>query len=84
MREWKLADAKNRFSEVVEAAMSKGPQIVTRSSRKVVVIVDYEEFRKSPPPHRQALAVHLLRIPPADHSEPELERLALKPRKVRW
>lgn len=83
MREWKLADAKNRFSEVVDEALSKGPQVVTRSGRKVVVVMDYEDFHKRPPRLRRSLAAHLLKIPPAPETDSEFERLALKPRPVK-
>ncbi len=41
--EWKLADAKNKFSEVVRRALSEGPQRVLRRGDAVVVISE-EEF----------------------------------------
>ncbi len=43
--EWKLADAKNRFSEVVNLALSEGPQVITRRSDSVVVI-SQEEYKR--------------------------------------
>ena len=36
--EWKLADAKNRFSELVSRAISEGPQLVMRRDDAVVVV----------------------------------------------
>jgi len=36
--EWQLAEAKNRFSEVVRLALSEGPQVVLRRSDAVVVM----------------------------------------------
>jgi prevent-host-death family protein len=36
--EWKLADAKNRFSELVSLALSEGPQLVVRRDDTVVVV----------------------------------------------
>lgn len=36
--EWRLADAKNRFSELVTLALSDGPQKVKRRDDEVVVI----------------------------------------------
>lgn len=36
--DWKLADAKNKFSEVVNLALLKGPQTVYRRDDAVVVI----------------------------------------------
>ncbi len=35
---WKLADAKNKFSEVVDRALHNVPQTVSRRGEKVVVI----------------------------------------------
>ncbi|WP_456634297.1 type II toxin-antitoxin system Phd/YefM family antitoxin [Bradyrhizobium sp. USDA 10063] len=38
-----MQDAKNRFSEVVEAAR-RAPQTVTKHGRPAVVVVDIEEY----------------------------------------
>lgn len=35
---WNLAEAKNRFSEVVNRALTEGPQTITRRKEAVVVI----------------------------------------------
>lgn len=35
---WNLADAKNRLSELVNLALTKGPQMITRRKDAVVVI----------------------------------------------
>jgi antitoxin Phd len=35
---WKLADAKNRFSELVNRALAEGPQLVERRADSVVVL----------------------------------------------
>lgn len=43
---WSLAEAKAKFSEVVERARSKGPQHVTRNGRDAVVVVSAEEWAK--------------------------------------
>ncbi len=40
--EWKLAEAKNRFSELVNKALSEGPQLVSRREDRVVVISENE------------------------------------------
>lgn len=42
---WSVQDAKNRFSEVVEAARRK-PQTVTKHGKPAVVIVDADEFER--------------------------------------
>ncbi|MDA0837927.1 MAG: type II toxin-antitoxin system prevent-host-death family antitoxin [Planctomycetota bacterium] len=44
---WQLQDAKARFSEVVDLAVSEGPQYVTKRGKPAVVIVSVEEFTKA-------------------------------------
>lgn len=60
--EWRLADAKNRFSEVVRLAISQGPQIVTRRGDSVVVVElgQYEKLTGA----REGFAQFLLRKGP--------------------
>lgn len=41
---WTVAEAKAKFSEVIDRAESTGPQVVTRSGRKTVVIVGADEW----------------------------------------
>ena len=43
---WTVAEAKAKFSEVIDRAQSKGPQVVTRSGRKSVVVVSAEEWER--------------------------------------
>jgi prevent-host-death family protein len=43
--EWKLADAKNRFSELVNTVLTQGPQRVSRR-KDVVVVIAAEEYEK--------------------------------------
>ena len=40
--EWKLAEAKNKFSELVTRALLEGPQRVQRRSDAVVVVSEKE------------------------------------------
>jgi antitoxin Phd len=42
LMEWKLAEAKNRFSELVNKALLEGPQMVSRREDRVVVISEDE------------------------------------------
>jgi prevent-host-death family protein len=44
-RSWSVQDAKNRFSEVVEAAR-RAPQTVTKHGKPAVVVVDAVEFER--------------------------------------
>lgn len=43
---WSVAEAKAKFSELVERARSDGPQHVTRNGRDAVVVVSAEEWAK--------------------------------------
>ena len=44
-RNWSVQDAKNRFSEVVEAAR-RTPQTVTKHGKPAVVVVDVVEYER--------------------------------------
>jgi len=54
---WRLADAKNRFSELFSRALSEGPQHVRRHNGAVVVIAeqDYEKLTGERPPFKEFL-----------------------------
>ena len=49
--EWRLADAKNRFSELVNRALTEGPQRVVRRRDVFMVIAqrDYEKLAGTHP-----------------------------------
>jgi len=44
--DWQLQDAKNRFSEVVDLALTQGPQSITRHGKKTAVLLSYHDFQK--------------------------------------
>ena len=48
---WKLADAKNRFSELVNLALYEGPQEVDRRGDRVIIIskIEYEKLSGTKP-----------------------------------
>ncbi|WP_156095146.1 type II toxin-antitoxin system Phd/YefM family antitoxin [Nocardia lijiangensis] len=43
---WPLADAKARFSELIDTAEREGPQVITKHGREVAVLVPIEEWRQ--------------------------------------
>jgi prevent-host-death family protein len=43
---WTVAQAKARFSELIDRARSDGPQTITRKGRTAVVVVAAEEWEK--------------------------------------
>lgn len=48
--EWRLEEAKARFSEVVRKARSEGPQRVTLKGRDAVVVIAADAFDRLLPP----------------------------------
>lgn len=58
---WQLQEAKNRFSEVVDHALSDGPQTITRHGRPTVVIVAAEQYARET--HREKLSTILRECP---------------------
>ena len=71
---WSVQDAKNRFSEVVEAARRK-PQTVTKHGKPAVVVVaadEYERLRSLEHLKAPTFAELLLAMPTGDD---EFERL---------
>lgn len=55
--EWQLADAKNRFSELVNQALRVGPQRVRRRNESVIVISskEYEQLKGERPSFKEYL-----------------------------
>ena len=43
---WSVAQAKARFSEVVDRALKQGPQAISRNGRPAVVVVSVEEWTR--------------------------------------
>jgi prevent-host-death family protein len=45
MTAWQVQHAKARFSELLDAALKKGPQVITRRGVETAVLVPIEEWR---------------------------------------
>jgi prevent-host-death family protein len=43
---WTVASAKAKLSEVIDRALSDGPQTITRNRRKAVVVVAADEWER--------------------------------------
>jgi prevent-host-death family protein len=43
---WTVAQAKAKFSEVIDRAGAEGPQTITRNGRTAVVVVDAGEWQR--------------------------------------
>ncbi len=77
--EWRLADAKNRFSELVNLALSEGPQRVIRRNDEVVVLAlnDYQALLQKKPDFKEFLTQ-----PNGDFASLEIKRDPSGPREV--
>src|ERR1700744_515149 len=43
---WQIQEAKQRFSEMIRAVTSEGPQVITRHGEDGAVVVDIAEYRR--------------------------------------
>ena len=73
MARWQVQEAKTRFSEVIEEAYAKGPQIITRHGAERAVVLSIDEFR-SLTAHKPGLRDYLLGGPKVDEFEIERDR----------
>ncbi len=77
---WTLQDAKNKFSSVVDAAVSGQPQTITRRGRRTAVLVSaeaYDDLVRAARTLRPRFVDHLLAFPADD-----LQRAQARPRNV--
>mgnify|MGYP006169799213 FL=1 len=60
MRTWPVKDAKVRFSELLDACLFEGPQMVTRHGTEVAVLVPLQQWRRLQSAARPSLKELLL------------------------
>jgi len=80
--QWALQDAKNRLSEVIDAAARGQPQVVTRRGVKTAVVISYEEYARVTEARQgqaPSLAAYLLAMPTTPGGE-AFERIETAPR----
>lgn len=46
MSSWQIQDAKSRFTELLDAAIEKGPQVITRRGIETAVLVPIQQWRR--------------------------------------
>lgn len=81
---WKVYDAKARFSELLDAALKEGPQIVSRRGVETAVLVPIDEWKRLQSQARPSIKDVLL-DPAGPHDIPlPLRRPVLKLRPVRF
>ncbi len=79
-REWSVADAKSHFSEMIDRALSEGPQVVTRKGKRTVVVVPVEEWERRS--KREGNLAEFFASSPLRGSRLKVERARDVPRKV--
>lgn len=62
---WQVQEAKQRFSEVLRAVESDGPQTITRHGAEVAVVIDIAEYRRLTG-RTKSFVDHLLAFPKLD------------------
>ena len=60
MKSWPVQDAKARFSEFLQASLTRGPQLVTMRGAEAAVLVPVEEWRRLVAQARPGLKALLL------------------------
>src|SRR5947209_2584836 len=71
MRSWPVQDAKARFSELLDACLKEGPQLVTRRGERAAVLVpveDWECLNRTRASHPEGVAADGRRAWRAQHS----------------
>lgn len=77
---WTVAEAKAKFSEVIERAMSEGPQTITRKGRTAAVLVGAEEWHRKT--NRAGNLAEFLAASPLRGSGLKMRRFKERPRKI--
>ena len=77
---WTVAEAKAKFSEVIDRAETKGPQTVTRHGRTAAVIVAAEEWERKT--RRTGNLAEFLAASPLRGSGLKIRRRKDRPRKI--
>ena len=77
---WAVAEAKARFSEVIDRALADGPQTITRRGQNTVVVVSAEEWHRKT--KRKGNLAEFFAASPLRGSELKIKRSKDGPRKV--
>ena len=78
--QWTAAEAKARFSEVIDRAQADGPQTITRRGEKAVVVVDAAEWERKA--KRVGTLAEFFANSPLRNSGLKIARRKAPPRKI--
>ena len=77
---WQVQEARARFSELLEASLAEGPQIVTKRGKETAVLVPIEQWRKLEKLEKPSLKAFLLAPEPRTEAlTPPRRKLRLRP-----
>jgi prevent-host-death family protein len=77
---WTVAEAKAKFSEIIERAMSEGPQTITRKGRTAAIVVGAEEWQRKT--KRAGNLAEFFAGSPLRGSKLKVRRRKAQPRKI--
>ena len=77
---WPVARAKAQFSALIDRAIEEGPQTITRSGRKAVIVVSAEQWERKTKP--KGTLVEFFRNSPLYGADIPIRRLKGGPRET--
>jgi prevent-host-death family protein len=78
---WTVAEAKAKFSEVIQKATSEGPQTITRNGRRTAILVAADEWDRKK--KRKGTLAEFFAASPLRGSGIKLDRIPIRLRKVK-
>ena len=79
-RTWTVAEAKAKFSELIDTARVSGPQTITKNGHRAVVVVSVEEWERKT--HRPGNLAEFFAESPLGGSGLEVSRKKDRPREI--
>lgn len=79
-KRWQIQEAKNRLSQVVNQAVTDGPQIITVRGKPTVILLSIEEYQRITKP--KTSLIDFFKDSPLSEIELDLERRSDLPREV--
>ena len=80
LKNWTVAEAKAKFSEILERATAEGPQTITKRGRTAAVVVGADEWERKT--KRAGNLAEFFAASPLRGSNLKIRRLRAAPRKI--
>ena len=77
---WPVAEAKARFSELLDRVATEGPQVISKHGKDVAVVVGVDQWRRRS--ERTESLVEFFASSPLRDSGIEIDRVSVEPRDV--